>query len=93
MRETSETIASDLNHHMYKILFPAEPIEQSEFLLKHVGTGDIKITGLRKKQKITDNREAEKEVGFLVSKAEINRENAYIAFVQLEKADLVFFSF
>ncbi len=64
------------------ILFANSTIDKSDFLSKYTGPGDNKVIGKRSKIKIKPKTGKEIEVLMLLSKASVNRENSYTAFIQ-----------
>lgn len=64
------------------ILFASKTIEDDEFINKYTGPGDHKIIGLRKKINIKPKEGDEIPVLILLSKANVDKENTYTAFIQ-----------
>jgi len=64
------------------ILFSNKTIEEDEFVNKYTGPGDHKIIGKRKKINITTKEGNEIPVLILLSKANVDQENTYTAFIQ-----------
>jgi len=64
------------------ILFPETLTEKDELLGSFTRPGDHKITGKRKKSIIIDKNGKEKPVLILLTKARVDNENAYMAFIQ-----------
>ena len=73
-----------LDQHI-ALLFPEEDAENDAFLSSYTGPGDHKLTGVLKKVPVIDIHGIKKTAVFLLSKAKINEENAYIAFIQVLK--------
>ncbi|MBN2523767.1 MAG: PAS domain S-box protein [Bacteroidales bacterium] len=63
------------------ILFSDNAIDQSAFLTKYTGPGNHKIIGQREKIKIKPKTGKEIEVLILLSKATVDKENSYSAFI------------
>jgi PAS domain S-box-containing protein len=63
-------------------LFANSTIDKSDFLSKYTGPGDNKIIGKRTKIKIKPKAGKEIEVLILLSKASVDKENSYTAFIQ-----------
>ncbi len=63
-------------------LFSDEMIDTDDFIAKYVGPGDNKVTGTRKQIKIRTKKGTEKTVLALLSKAVVEGENSYTAFLQ-----------
>ncbi len=70
------------------ILFDNNTIDQDEFLQKYTGPGDNKIVGQRKEVKIKTKEGDEKPVLVLLSKAHVDRETTYTAFIQTIEVEL-----
>jgi PAS domain S-box-containing protein len=70
------------------ILFTQEAIESSEFLLKYTRPGDIKMVGVRTEIKIKPKDNEELSVLILLSKAQVENENTYTAFIQTIEVEL-----
>jgi PAS domain S-box-containing protein len=72
----------DLLEQDISILFPESLTEKDELLGSFTRPGDHKITGKRKKSTIIDKNGKEKSVLILLTKARVDNENAYMAFIQ-----------
>lgn len=70
------------------VLFSNQAIEEDDFLLKFTGPGDEKIIGVRKEIKIFTKNKEEKPVLILLSKAQVDQENTYTAFIQNIEVEL-----
>ena len=70
------------------ILFSNEQIESDEFLTAYTGPGDNKVIGVRKEIKISTKSGEEKPVLILLSKAQVDTENTYTAFIQNIEVEL-----
>jgi PAS domain S-box-containing protein len=70
------------------ILFESHTIDQDSFLLKYTGPGDHKIIGQRKEIKIRTKNGIEKPVLILLSKAHVEKETTYTAFIQTIEVEL-----
>jgi PAS domain S-box-containing protein len=70
------------------ILFNNNTIDEDDFLQKYTGPGDNKIVGQRKEVKITTKDGTEKFVLILLSKAHVERETTYTAFIQTIEVEL-----
>ena len=70
------------------ILFANKTIEEDEFLSKYAGPGDNKIIGKRKEVRIKTKGGDEIPVLILLSKAQVERENTYTAFIQTIEVEL-----
>jgi len=64
------------------ILFSPKTIEEDEFVAKFTGPGDDKIIGLRKEVTIKTKDNKNKQVLILLSKARVDDEITYTAFIQ-----------
>jgi PAS domain S-box-containing protein len=64
------------------ILFPEMLTEKDELLESFIRPGDHKMTGERKMSTIVDKNGKEKPVLILLTKARVDNENAYMAFIQ-----------
>lgn len=64
------------------MLFNKKAIDKDEFLKKYTGSGDNKIIGKRKKVKIRQKNGNEIPVLILLTKAEVEKEITYTAFIQ-----------
>jgi PAS domain S-box-containing protein len=73
---------SDVLDQDISILFPETLTEKDELLGSFTRPGDHKITGKRKKSIIIDKNGKEKQVLIMLTKARIDNENAYMAFIQ-----------
>ncbi|NJK87176.1 MAG: hypothetical protein HC906_15555 [Bacteroidales bacterium] len=70
------------------ILFNNKLIEEDDFLIKLTAPGDEKIIGVRKEIKIFTKNKEEKPVLILLSKAQVDQENTYTAFIQNIEVEL-----
>jgi PAS domain S-box-containing protein len=70
------------------ILFDSSTIDQDDFLQKYTGPGDHKIVGQRKEIKIRTRDGEEKPVLILLSKAHVEKETTYTAFIQTIEVEL-----
>lgn len=70
------------------ILFPDSEIKDDEFVSKYVAIGDNKIVGIRKEVKIKTKSGEEIPVLFLLSKAQVEQEITYTAFIQTIEVEL-----
>jgi PAS domain S-box-containing protein len=75
-------------HRDVGILFSHEIIEEDEFLAFYTGPGDDKIIGIRKEIKIMTKHKEEKPVLILLSRAQIENEVTYTAFIQNIEVEL-----
>ena len=73
---------SEVINHDIGILFSDKIIDQDEFVASLVGPGDNKIINARKKIKISTKNRKVKDVLILLSKARVEDETTYTAFVQ-----------
>jgi PAS domain S-box-containing protein len=64
------------------VLFPEKLTDKDELLGSFVRPGDNKITGQRRNSRIIDKSGKEKAVMILLTKARVDNENAYTAFIQ-----------
>ncbi len=64
------------------LLFPLHLIESDEFISRYTGPGDQKIIGVRKEVKILTRNKEEKPVLILLSRAQVENEITYTAFIQ-----------
>jgi PAS domain S-box-containing protein len=64
------------------ILFSDKTIDEDEFIHRYIGPGDNKTIGLRKKILIKTKSGDEKAVLLLLSKAQVDKENTFTAFIQ-----------
>jgi PAS domain S-box-containing protein len=64
------------------ILFPEKLAEKDELIGSFIRPGDYKITGKRKSSLIIDGKGKEKRVLILLTKARVEKENIYMAFIQ-----------
>jgi PAS domain S-box-containing protein len=64
------------------MLFPEKLAEKDELIGSFTRPGDYKITGKRKSSVIIDGKGKEKHVLILLTKAKVEKENAYMAFIQ-----------
>jgi PAS domain S-box-containing protein len=65
-----------------EILFPAKSIDEDDFISKYTGSGDNKIIGKRKEVTFKTKDGDEIPVLILLSKAQVEMENTYTAFIQ-----------
>jgi PAS domain S-box-containing protein len=70
------------------MLFNKKTIEKDEFLKKYTGPGDNKVIGLRKKVKIRKKSGKEIPVLILLTKAEVEKQITYTAFIQANGVEL-----
>jgi PAS domain S-box-containing protein len=70
------------------MLFDTDTVDQDEFLQKYTGPGDHKIVGQRKEVKIKTKNGEEKPVLVLLSKAHVEKETTYTAFIQTIEVEL-----
>ncbi|MBN2273386.1 MAG: PAS domain S-box protein [Bacteroidales bacterium] len=75
-------------NHDVGILFSHKTIEEDDFLLKYTGPGDKKIIGVRKEIKIMTKQKEEKPVLILLSRAQVENEVTYTAFIQNIEVEL-----
>jgi PAS domain S-box-containing protein len=68
--------------HDVSILFPEKLAEKDELISSFIRPGENKITGRRKKCIIMDKKGREKSVMMMLTKAKVDHENAYMAFIQ-----------
>jgi PAS domain S-box-containing protein len=71
------------------MLFDKTSIEKSEFLKKYTSAGDSKIIRQRNKIKIKTRDGEQKTVLMLLSKAEVEKEITFTAFIQTNDAELI----
>jgi PAS domain S-box-containing protein len=64
------------------IFFTDKAIDENNFIAKYTGPGDNKITGKREKIRIKNKSGNEIDVFILLSKATVEKENSYTAFIQ-----------
>jgi PAS domain S-box-containing protein len=70
------------------MLFDSDTIQNNEFVKQYVGFGDNKIIGERKEIKICDKDGNIKPVLILLSKADVENERTYTAFIQNIEVEL-----
>jgi PAS domain S-box-containing protein len=70
-----------LNHDV-GILFSNSIIEDDEFLSHYTDPGDDKVIGIRKEIKIVTKQKEEKSVFILLSRAQVDNDITYTAFIQ-----------
>ena len=70
------------------MLFRPETIEEDEFLARYTSSGDNKTVGVRKEIKIRTKNDEEIPVLILLSKAQVEGENTYTAFIQTIEVEL-----
>ena len=70
------------------ILFDNNTVDQDDFLMKYTGPGDHKIIGQRKEIKMRTKEGEEKPVLILLSKAQVEKETTYTAFIQTIEVEL-----
>lgn len=70
------------------ILFSNKSVEEDDFLAKYTGPGDHKIIGKRKEVRIKTKDGDEIPVLVLLSKAQVEKENTYTAFIQTIEVEL-----
>jgi PAS domain S-box-containing protein len=75
-------------NHDVGILFSHKIIEDDEFLVKYTGPGDNKMIGIRKEIKILTKQKEEKPVLILLSRAKVETEITYTAFIQNIEVEL-----
>jgi PAS domain S-box-containing protein len=73
----------DVLQHDINLLFPEKLTDKDELLGSYTRPGDHKITGQRRNSSIIDKNGKEKAVKILLTKARVDHENAYMAFIQL----------
>lgn len=78
-----EVIGKDIN-----ILFTEDTIKEEEFVTNYVGKGDNKRIGVRTEIKIKPKEEEELSVLCLLSKAQVENEITYTAFIQTIEVEL-----
>jgi PAS domain S-box-containing protein len=66
------------------ILFPEKLTDKDELIGSFTRPGDHKITGHRRNSTIINKNGTEKQVKILLTKARVDNENAYTAFIQVE---------
>ncbi|MBN1789427.1 MAG: PAS domain S-box protein [Bacteroidales bacterium] len=66
------------------VLFPEHLTDKDELLASFIRPGDHKITGQRKNSTIIDKTGKEKKVKVLLTKARVDNENAFTAFIQID---------
>jgi len=69
-------------NHDIGVLFSHKNIEEDEFLARYAGPGDNKILGIRKEIKVHTKQKEEKHVLILLSRAQVDNEITYTAFIQ-----------
>jgi PAS domain S-box-containing protein len=72
----------DILHQDITMLLPDELTARDELLNSFTRQGDHKITGIRKNARIIDKKGKERSVKILLSKAKVDNENSYTAFIQ-----------
>jgi PAS domain S-box-containing protein len=72
----------EIMHHDVGILFSHKIVEEDEFLALYTGPGDNKIIGVRKEIKILTKKKEEKTVLILLSRALVENDVTYTAFIQ-----------
>ena len=72
----------------YYVLFDPETIKETDFLKKYIAKSDIKEVGVRKEIKIKTKEGLEIPVLILLSKAQVEGENTYTAFIQTIEVEL-----
>jgi PAS domain S-box-containing protein len=70
------------------MFFTPETIESNDFLTKYTQPGDLKIVGVRTEIKIKPKNGDELSVLILLSKAQVENENTYTAFIQTIEVEL-----
>jgi len=70
------------------MLFDPETIKETDFLKKYIAKSDIKEVGVRKEIKIKTKEGLEIPVLILLSKAQVEGENTYTAFIQTIEVEL-----
>ncbi len=70
------------------ILFSNKVVDSNDFVAKYIGPGDLKIIGERKEVKIKPKNGEEKPVLVLLSKAQVEDEITYTAFIQTIEVEL-----
>jgi PAS domain S-box-containing protein len=71
-----------------EMLFPSKSIDEDEFINKYTSTGDNKIIGKRKEVTFKTKDGIEIPVLILLSKAQVDKENTYTAFIQTIEVEL-----
>lgn len=71
-----------------QILFKPETTKNDDFLTRYTGIGDKKLVGVRKEVKIKTKSGEELPVLILLSKAQVEGENTYTAFIQTIEVEL-----
>jgi PAS domain S-box-containing protein len=79
----------EILHHDVGVLFSHKIIENDEFLAGYAGPGDNKIIGVRKEIKILTKKKEEKTVLILLSRAQVENDVTYTAFIQHIKVELL----
>lgn len=77
--EKSEILGQNID-----ILFSNKTIDEDEFINKYTGPGDHKIIGKRKDTKIKTKDGIEVSIQMLLSRAQVEKENTYTAFIQTQ---------
>jgi PAS domain S-box-containing protein len=72
----------EIMYHDVGNLFSHKIIEEDEFLARYAGPGDNKIIGVRKEIRILTKRKEEKKVIILLSRAQVENDITYTAFIQ-----------
>ena len=78
----------EIINHDIGILFSHKIIEEDEFLIAYTGPGDSKIIGVRKEINILTKQKEEKHVRALLSRAQVDNEVTYTAFIQNIEVEL-----
>jgi PAS domain S-box-containing protein len=73
----------DVLQHDVTVLFPEKLTDKDELLGSFIRPGDHKLTGQRRKSTVIDKNGREKAVKILLTKARVDNENAYTAFIQV----------
>lgn len=77
-----KTDRKDVLQQDITVLFPEKLTDKDALLGSFVRPGDNKITGQRRKSMIIDKSGKEKAVNILLTKARVDNENTYTAFIQ-----------
>jgi PAS domain S-box-containing protein len=78
-----EVLGNDIS-----VLFSNDTIESNEFVLKYVKQGDFKMVGVRTEIKIKTKNNSELSVLILLSRAQVDNEITYTAFIQTIEVEL-----
>jgi PAS domain S-box-containing protein len=78
----------EIMNHDIGVLFSHKIIEEDEFLAGYVGPGDNKLIGIRKEIKILTKKKEEKTVLILLSRAQVENDVTYTAFIQHIEVEL-----